>query len=112
MNITYNYLNSLKFFYPNYKQYILSYNIDSNIECNIDSIIESKFPEHIQIIYNNNTIFYILLTDDKDNLKELEKSNTVYILENLSYRNISMIAKYIKESKVYNNLSRIKDNIE
>ena len=112
MTYTYNYLNSIKFFYPNYNKYLLSYNLDNDIDSNIDHIIESIFPENIQIIYNNTTVFYILLTNNKENLKELKKINVDYTIENLSYRNISMIARIIKDSTVYNNLTRIKENIE
>lgn len=120
MNYTISYLTNIEMFYPNHIISVIAMNIDNIVDefiCDkLIPFISDLVPDNIIIKYQDNLIYLILVSKDKDKLEKvytyLTTNKIEYTVKKLSWRLNGVIAKIMNNSDVYDNLSRIPDNIK
>ncbi len=120
MNYTISYLTNIEMFYPSHIISVIAMNIDNIIDefiCDkLIPFISDLIPDNIIIKYQDNLIYIILVSKDKDKLEKvytyLTNNKIEYTVKKLSWRLNGVIAKIMNNSDVYDNLSRIPDNIK
>ena len=116
MNYTMTYLTNIPMFYPKKFIRIISVFIDNDIDNNILEKIEQSDYEYIKVRYSETMYYYIVIFNTEkefnDICAEFDKNNLGYTVKKLTWRNIGFMAKIINESEVYNNLTRIKEDIK
>ena len=120
MNYTISYLTNIEMFYPSHIISVIAMNIDNIVDefiCDkLIPFISDLVPDNIIIKYQDNLIYLILVSKDKDKLEKvytyLTTNKIEYTVKKLSWRLNGVIAKIMNNSDVYDNLSRIPDNIK